>query len=55
MNIDKSKIPRKKNNTKKTLCGACVIEKKNTKEKHEQTTDMNKTNKVRYTKKKTDK
>jgi hypothetical protein len=37
------------------LC-ACVIEKKKKKKKkrknHEQTTDMNKTNKVRHTKKK---
>jgi len=41
---------RKENNTNKTLC-AYVIEKK-AKKKHEQTTDMNKTNKVRYTKKK---
>jgi len=49
MDIDNSKIRRKQNNTNKTLC-ACVIEKKE-KKKHEQTTDMNKTNKVRYTKK----
>lgn len=33
---------------------ACIIEKRN-KNKHEQTTDMNKTNKVRHTKKKEEK
>jgi hypothetical protein len=53
MNIDNSKIPQKEKQDKENIVCACVIEKKE--KKHEQTTNMNKTNKVRYTKKKTDK